>query len=220
MFSLIFTAGIIGAAYVISKVAKKGAPTKGKTKSDILKMREQLAALTPEIVPITEKELELLSYDTINESYKKSFGVEYLSGVFLSIYQEHMVGFIYKGKTRKQRAGLLIVKTSANEFLYQIVGDKVTIMMGEFLIGEYGADGLLYGAKTGRLIARINKGQKEFMSLIVIGEDKATMRVPSKEDINPRVFEFVDRNLSEDQMVLIQAVVYYELVDRILKSKV
>lgn len=219
MFSLIFTAGIIGAAYAISKVAKKGTPAKGKTKSDIIKMREQLAVLTPDVVPITEKELELLSYDTVNETYKKSFGVESLSGVFLSIYQEHMVGFIYKGKTRKKRSGLLIAKTSTKEFLYQILGDKVKIMMGEFFIGEYGVDGLLYGAKTGRLIARINKGDKDFMSLIVIGEDKATMRVPSPEDINPRVFDFVDKKLSDDQMVLIQAVVYYELVDRILKSK-
>ena len=221
MFSLIFTAGIIGAAYAISKAASLGGgkPTKGKTKSDIMKMRTQVNALSQALIPITEKELELLSYDDTDETYKKSFGTVTLSGIFLSIYQEHMVAYVYKGNTRKKRSGLLIVKTLNSEFLYQIVGDKVTVMMGEYLLGEYGTDGLLYGAKSGRLITRMNKDAKDFNSLIVMGEDKATIRVPSPEDINPRVFEFIDQNLTDDQLVLIQAVVYYELVDRVLKSK-
>ena len=198
-------------------------PGKRRVQEDLKKMKEEVAPWVGELVPISKEELELFSQGQINQALKKRMTTS-AKGVFTTIYNEPIVAYNFKRYIAKEVDAVLYARTTTHEFAYRIKGGEVKVVIDNELVGTLKDNGVLYGGRRNRMIARINREEGlELMPIIVndkeVGNLVKALPPPKTKSVDARAFEFVRDDLNEEERKIFLSLAIYELVQRNQSSK-
>lgn len=172
-------------------------PGKAKIKTDLKKMKEEINPWIKELIPWNREELELLSSSQVKQKIKKGI-ITTSKGVFTSIYHEPLIAYSYKKYLSSKDNAILFARTSNHEFVYRTKKGKTELIIDNQKVGYINQQGLLYGARNKRLLARINQNSDTLELPIIIGDKQVgALAKPKADDVNPRAFQLVspmDRN--------------------------
>jgi len=205
LFGLIFlgllTLGGFAIGYLIFNNFQPGS---AKIQADLTKMKKEIADYADQLVPLHEKEMELLSLNQINQQIRKGI-VTTIKGVFTSIYNEPMIAYSYKKYIATNANGILYARTAEDEYTYRIKAKQVKFFINNELVGTLKENGVLYSANNKRLMARINRHKDELWLPIIVGDKEVASVVnPDKAmKTNPRALEFVTNMKEETERVFL-----------------
>ena len=211
IFSLISIAAISFLYFLVSNFQ----PGSNKITGDLNKMKAEVDKWVPDLVPFREEEFELLSLNQINRVKQKGLS-RTAKGIFTTIYHEPVFLYAYKRYLGKAHNAILYARTADREFLFRIRPKHMELRIDNQLVGKIKEGGLLYSARTDRLLGRINTSPGEELQHIVVGDrDLATLQGPqARTNDLSRAFEIVQEDLSKDEELVLQALTIYELVNR------
>ncbi len=188
-------------------------------KKEILELRAGIENLSEQLIKWDESEIELLSLNQVERNISKRFA-NTVSGIFDSIYHEHMVAYAYREFSGFAKRKALYATTKTHEFFYLIKDDSIQIYVDQFFLGYMNSQGLLYGKNKKRLIARINDIDKSIKPIIVGDKEIAALVDPIDNDkFNPRAFEYINSKISHPDFLITMAIVIYILVDKTKEIK-
>lgn len=195
---------LVSAVYLISLLIKNFQPGKSKVEADINYMKSQLQLFINELIPWNKKELDLLSYNQVNQKISNGL-IKSGQGVITSIYHEPMIAWAYKKYVGGGDNALLYAKTSHHEFIFRVRNNGTTIIIDGNEIGELRENGLLYGKQNNRLIARINRQGSQLALPVLIGDKEvATLKSKSYLDqTNKRAFELLNEMTDQEEALLL-----------------
>ena len=207
---------VIG-VYVIGQLIKNFQPGKSKVAEDIQKMKASLQLFINELVPWNKEELDLLSFNQINKKVSKGI-IKTGQGVITSIYQEPMIVWAFKRYVGGGNNAVLYASTSHHEFVFRIRNRGTTCLIDNEEIGELRNNGVLYGAKSNRLMARINKDSDNLTLPVLVGEKEiATLKsMTYAQETNNRAFELLTDMDDQEESILLSLTIL-ELASRELK---
>lgn len=208
---LLITVGGLGFLFT---VLTKFSPGEKRIREELKRMKTDMDGWVEELVPIDRKELELFSLTQIKNSMKKRFTTSG-KGIYTTIFEEPIVAYSYKKYLGKNAHALLYCRTSEHEYAYWIRPKGVQVVIDNQLVGTYKDNGVLYGAESKKMLARINRGDKK-ISPVVVGEREVASMVkalpPAKDDISTRAFQFVRDDLTEEEEKLLLSISLLEMV--------
>ncbi len=222
MGSAIALAGVValavGGVSVLSKVMGNWSPRRGKIQKDLKEMKEDMAKWAKGLVPMGHDELELLSLNQTNQKVKKGI-VKTAKGVFTSIYHEPMIAYSMKKYVSTGANAIIYVRTAENEFIYRIKDKTTEVVINHQLAGNMDKDGDFYGAKSKKLLARVNKSSDAALLPVILGgREVGSLVNPEKTDTtNPRALQFVDQ-MNKEEETLFLALAILELILRSIKT--
>ena len=131
--------------------------------------------------------------------------------------REEIAAYSYKRYVSSKLNALLYVRTSEREFVYRFKGKEVQIVVNGQPLGTIKENGVLYSARDGKLLARVNPETAGLLPVVTkereLGSITATL--PSgKPALRTRAFEFVKDNLSDEEETLFLSIALMELVKR------
>jgi hypothetical protein len=218
LFAL-FTLLLAGAgALLLAKVFFNLMPNTRRLKADLQKMKDDMNKWTVELVPLTDEELELVSFNQDKQVVRKGI-TKTARGIYTSIYHEPILAYSYKEYAGSGRTGLLYVRTARHEFVYTLTKKGVSIAIDNKEVGVLQTDGILYGAKSRRMIARINREAEEFLPIIVNDKEIASVaKYDPKEDakMGKRAFEFIREDLEGPEKEVFLALGVLEVIEQTL----
>ena len=204
--------------FLVFKVFGNYRPGKRRVQQDLQKMRDEVEPWVADLVPISREELELFSQGQINQAMKKRVTTS-AKGVFTTIYNEPIVAYNFKRYIAKDVDAILYARTATHEFAYRIKGGEVKVVIDNELVGTLKENGVLYGGKRNRMIARINReAGLELMPIIVnekeVGNLTKALPAPGAKSVDARAFEFVRDDLDGEEKKIFLSLAIYELVQR------
>lgn len=183
-------------------------------KKEILELRAGIQELDKKLINWDETEIDLLSLNQVERTYSKRFAFT-VTGIFDSIYHEHMIAYSYREFTGRKSRKILYATTKKHEFFYIISAKDVQIYVDQYFLGHMTHDGLLYGKKKRRLIARINDLNQSVKPIIIGDKEVGAILDPLNNDkYNPRVFEYISSQISHADFLITLAITLYILVDK------
>ena len=213
---MIVTAIVAGAlGYVGYQVAKFSLdinnPT-GLAKRDIHKHEKELETLVTELVPLTDKEVELLS---LSHESKKSKTTRYNqhAGFLKSIYHEKLVAFSFKVYNKKD-VSTLLVQTSEEKFFYISMKGETRVYFNDKPFGLIRNDGTLLSSDGRTIYGQIQPQDVLLLHPISIkGKEVAAVINPKHTDSpNPRAYEYVEYT-SENQRIIVLCLSLFTILE-------
>lgn len=119
--------------------------SKSQLNRDLSVLRKEIIVLKNQLVPFTEEEMELLSFNKSKTLKKNSFSKPY-GGIFTSIFYENLIAYMVKKYPNKQR--LVMFVTSLDEFVYLTKGDLIHVYMNQVDVGVLTQNGQFYNTKN------------------------------------------------------------------------
>jgi len=212
---VLFTAFAIGGIYLLYYLLINFQPSQNKIKKDLEILKAEIAPWIDQLVPWNKEELELLSLKQTNHVLRKKI-ITSAKGVFTSIYHEPLIAYTYKRYVGGGRNAILYARTSHHEFTYRIRNKEVQLNIDGQMIGAIRKGGLLYSARTDRLLGRLGeKNKEEGLLPVFIGEKELGSLVLSQNDtmnINARAFQFLDEKISSEEEALLLSLSILEMV--------
>jgi hypothetical protein len=208
--SVILMAVILTGAVAVGtagQVWKNLNPGKKKIRQDLMKLRKEVQeVLANDLVPIDEKELEMLSYNRSSLVKKK----RHTSGVTTSIYHEPMIAWkslFYS--SRQGKNGLLYAKTARHEFIYRITTRGVEIAIGNDFLGVLNEEGVLQSPNGKQVIGRFGKEPTDgYLPFYLRQKEIANIRVTNASATpNPRVFGLLEPLTEEEGLILLSVAI-------------
>ncbi len=204
--------------FLVFRVLGNFRPGKRKVQEDLKKMKAEVEPWVKDLVPISKEELELFSLGQINQAFKKRVTTS-SKGVFTTIYNEPIVAYNFKKYVSRKFDGVLYARTANHEFAYRIKNNEVKVVIDNELVGTLKDNGVLYGGRRNKMIARINReSELELMPIIVndkeVGNLVKALPAGKKKAVNSRAFEFVKENLDEEEKKVFLSLAIFELVRR------
>lgn len=188
-------------------------------KKEVLELRANIQPLSDKLIKWEESELELLSLAQVDRTFSKRFA-NTVSGIFNSIYHEHMIAYAYREFSGFTKRKILYATTKTHEFFYIIKDNTVEIFVDQYFLGYLTQDGLLYDKKKRRLIGRINDLNATIKPIIIGDKETASLLDPIKHDkFIPRAFEFIASSISHADFLITVALAIYVMVDRTKDEK-
>lgn len=182
-------------------------------------LRDDMSGWSGKMVPLDKEELDLFSLSQDKQVVKTSMGGTHAKGVFTTIFQEPVVSYAYKRYLGDKVNELLLAKTAEHEYVYWTKDGESLLKIDGQEVGKI-SDKVLYGAKSGKEIARIkSEPQDNFLPVKVGNRDVGALNTqkPSKENaLSQRAFEFIPDDLSPKEEQLFMALVTRELVKQSL----
>lgn len=211
------TAIVIGLSlWVLARVLKNMAPNEKRMQADLNAMKSEVEPFVADLVPIGKEELELFSMSQVNQLLKKGVTTT-ARGVFTTIYNEPVVAYSYKKYPGRKNMAVLYARTAQHEMAFFMNKGEVKLIIDNQLVGNLKKDGVLYGARSNRLLARVNKDMPDFLPVIVKDKEVGSLvkSLPSgKNEPSKRAFEFVKPNLSKEEEAVFLSLAVLELVQR------
>ncbi|PHI19520.1 hypothetical protein CEQ90_12540 [Lewinellaceae bacterium SD302] len=208
---------------MIQLYAKNRMPGKKKQAQEVTALREDMSGWVTTLVPLDKEELDLFSLSQDKQVVQTGMAGVKAKGVFTTIFQEPVVAYSYKRYLGEKVNELLLAKTAEHEYIYWTRNGESTLSIDGQEVGKISADRILYGAKSGKEIARIkSQPQDNFLPVSVGNRDVGSLntQLPSKEDaLSQRAFEFIPGDLSQQEEQLFLALVTRELVKQGLPNK-
>lgn len=215
----LFTLLIAGAgALLLAKIFFNLMPNARRLKADLGKMKEDMNKWAVELIPLTDEELELVSFNQDKQVVRKGI-TKTARGIFTSIYHEPVLAYSYKEYSGSGRTALLYVRTSNHDFVYTLTKKGINIEIDDKQVGVLQKDGILYGAKSRRMIARVNRETEEVLPIIVNNKEVASVaKYDPKENtkIGKRAFEFVRDDLEGAEKEVFLALGVLEVIEQSL----
>lgn len=212
--TILFLLIVAGGLGLLFTVLTKFSPGEKRIREELKRMQQDMDGWAGELVPIDRKELELFSLTQIKNSLKKRFTTSG-KGIYTTIFEEPIVAYSFKRYLGKNAHALLYCRTAEHEYAYWIRPKGVQVVIDNKLVGTFMDNGVLYGAGSKKMLARINRDNKE-MAPVVVGEREVASVVkalpPGKKDISARAFQFVRPDLTEHEEMLLLSVSLLELV--------
>lgn len=203
---------VVGSTYFLSKFLPNFNAGPKKVREDLAAMKKEMEALVATLVPWTEEEKVLLSLQ--NKTTNKKSGItKTISGQFDSIYHEPLIVWRMKeyagGKLRK----LIYARTSHQEFTYRVTAEGIDVAVGDYFIGIYKKDHILYEPNKGRPVAQIKRdAAKDYFPLFLEGKEIGNLANPLKaEKVNPRAFGLLT-NMTEQEEAIFIALAIIEMM--------
>lgn len=191
-------------------------PGKGKIRTDLKKMKNEIAPFIEELIPWNKEELELLSSNQVKQKISRGV-ITTAEGVFNSIYHEPLIAYSYKKYISSKKDEIIYARTSNHEFVYRTKKDSTELFIDNQKVGVINNQGLLHGGRKKRLLARINKNENELELPIIIGDkERGTLMKPELGSVNPRAFQFVGEMGKNEEAVFLSLAVL-ELVRESVK---
>lgn len=213
IFGMAFVASVlVGSTYFLSKFLPNFNAGPKKVRADLAAMKKEMSETTANLVPWTDEEMVLLSLR--NETTNKRSGVtKSYSGQFNSVYHEPLIAWRMKqyagGKLRK----IIYARTSHREFTYRVTADGIDVAVGDYFIGVYKSDNVLYEPRKGKPLAQVKRDfAKEYFPVIYEGKEIGNLMNPLKaEAASPRAFGLLT-NMNEEQEAVFIALSIIELM--------
>lgn len=211
------TAIVVGLSlWVLARVIKNMAPNEKRIQTDLATMKGEVEPYISELVPIGREELELFSMSQVNQLLKKGVTTT-AKGVFTTIYDEPVVAYSYKKYPTRKNIAVLYARTAQHEMAFFTKGDQIKVVIDGQVVGNIKEDGMLYGARSNRLLARVRKDLPDFLPVIVKDKEVGglTKALPSgKNEPSKRAFEFVKSDLTKEEEAVFLSLAVLELVER------
>lgn len=208
---LLITLGALGLLFT---VLTKFSPSEKRIREELKRMQTDMDGWVDELIPIDRKELELFSLTQIKNSIKKRLTTSG-KGIYTTIFEEPIVAYSYKKYLGKNAHALLYCRTAEHEYAYWIRPKGVQVVIDNELVGTYQDNGVLYGADSKKMLARINRGDMK-MFPVVVGEREVASMVKAlpapKSDISTRAFQFVREDLTHEEEKLLLSISLLEMV--------
>ena len=204
MMLLFFMAAAMGGIYLLYQLILNFQPGGNKIRSDLEKLRAEMAPWFADLVPWDDKDdIELLSLNQINKSVKGGLG-KTIKGVFTSIYHEPMIAYAYRRYLSSGENAVLYARTQHHEFLYRIRPKEVQISIDNQYLGTLNEKGQLIGARNNRLLAQVNT-EDELVLPVQIGDKEVAglIRPEKARQTNPRAFEYVLPMEADEEAILL-----------------
>lgn len=215
MFLVALLGATVIAPFIFYFVVKNWQPSANKINRDVEKLREGVAAEIEALMPWEDDELELMSYDTINNKQKGGLGTT-MSGTITSIYHEPMVVFVGKKylNLSKKMNGFIYAVTAHNDFFYRFRNSGVTFYIDEKEIGYLKSDGQLLSMDRKKVLATVDRKSNELFSPVKIGRrEVANIRRPrAAVKTNERTYEYLKEDISKDEERLLLSLSIYEVL--------
>lgn len=212
--TILLLAITVGGLGLLFTVLTKFSPGEKRIREELKRMQADMDEWVEELVPIDRKELELFSLTQIKNSIKKRFTTSG-KGIYTTIFEEPIVAYSYKKYLGKNAHALLYCRTAEHEYAYWIRPKGVQVVIDNKLVGTYKDNGVLYGAESKKMLARINRENKK-LSPVVVGEREVASVVKAlpaaKNDISARAFQFVREDLTEEEEMLLLSISLLEMV--------
>ena len=203
--------------YIFSKVFPNFQPGNKKVQADLKEMKADLAPKIADLVPMETKDLELLAAEEEERKVRKGFTTS-VKGTLTTIFHEPVVLFSYKKYiSTSGKDAVLYAKTARHEYFYWIKSKGTKVVIDNSLVGNLENGEVLYGGKSNRMIARINRDEEEYMPVFIQEREvgSITKAKPSKgESLSTRAFGFVVEDLSAQERAILMALTLYELIMR------
>jgi hypothetical protein len=196
-------------------------PNSKRIKQDLQEMQTDMNEwLDQELVPIRKEELELFSFNQMNRLVKKRITLR-ARGVFTTIYDEPVLAYAYKRYVGSGRNALLYARTADHHFAYWIKNKEIQMLIDNKLVGVLRNDGVLYNERK-RPIASIQQSQEELAPVVVHDREVASLVKTDTQKsgtLSPRAFQFVKKDINEEEEKLFLALATLELVRESVPKK-
>lgn len=207
---------LAGAGFVLfAQSAPNFMPGQKKVLSDLKLIREEVLAISSDLVPVRKEDLETLSSKEVVSSVKKRMVTNH-KGIFVTIFDEHAVAYYCRRYLSNKSDALIFAKTSKHEFFYWLHKGECDIVIDEQSVGSLNeTTGVLIGARTKKTIAGVEK--KENGSAVIQIQAREVARLApvkpgAKDVLSRRIFEFVKNDLSQEEEAIIMAIAIFEMV--------
>ncbi|MCB0705737.1 MAG: hypothetical protein KDC34_10530 [Saprospiraceae bacterium] len=199
-------AGLAGTS-ALYRVFQNFQPGKQKITRDYNEMQAELRPLQDELVPVKSEELELLSSNQINKSRKKRVTIK-SRGVFISIYQEPMIAWAMRKYLGSEQNALILARTARYEFLLRVRSKQTEISVNGKIGLIHLPDGRLFDGKGKKMLGFIRKtSDTDPRRTIYVGDRElaALQLLPETSSPQPRIFNFVQDEMTEEEKILLLA---------------
>jgi len=203
---------LVGSTYFLSKFLPNFNAGPKKVREDLASMKNEMASDVAGLVPWTEEEKILLSLK--NETTGKKSGVtKSYSGKFSSVYHEPLIVWRMKEYAGGKLQKIIYARTSNQEFTYRVTAQGIDVAVGDYFIGVYRKDHVLYDAKKNRPFAQVKRDPaKEYFPVLLEGKEIGNLANPLKaESVNPRAFGLLT-NMNEQTEAVFIALTIIELM--------
>ena len=200
--------------YMLSQALPNFQPGSKKIQADLKELKAEIEKMNVELVPVDQEELELFSFDQINQSIKKGVAPKQ-KGVFTTIYHEPILAYAMKEYISSGKNAILFAKTAKHEFFFRYKKNEVQVVIDEQNVGVLRDNGTLYSARTKRPIANINRNQQDLFPVIVGEREVASITKKIKstrkgKNLSIRAFEFVKNDITKQETFLLLALTLLE----------
>lgn len=219
LFALItFIIAAVG-AILLARVFLNAAPGTSRLKSDLQQMKVDMDKWAGELIPLTDEELELLSFNQEKKVVKTGI-TKTAKGIYTTIYHEPILAYSYKEYAGKGKSALLYVRTARHEFVYTVKKQGIKIAMDGQSVGVLKQNGILYSSHTQKALANIKRDELDLHPVIVNNREVANV-VVSKEGeskVGERAFEFVQNDLTNEEREVFLSLGILEVVQQSLSK--
>jgi len=193
-------------------------PGSTKIRTDLKKMKSEIMPWIDQLVPWSKEEMDLLSTNQVNQKIKKGI-ITTAKGIFTSVYHEPLIAYSYKKYVSPNVNAVLFVRTSHHEFVYRMKKKGTELFIDNQPVGNITNDGLLYGGKRNRLLARINKKGSELELPIIVGDkERGTLvKADSSGEVNARALQLVTPMGNQEEAVFLSLAILELVNDSIAK---
>lgn len=207
---------LAGAGFVLfAQSAPNFMPGQKKVLSDLKQIREEVLAMSAELVPVRSEDLETVSSKEVASVAKKRLVTNH-KGIFVTIFDEHAVAYYCRRYLSNKSDALIFAKTTRHEFFYWLHGTTCEIAVDEQQVGNFEeASGTLLGARTKKPIAVLEKKEGSSPAIQIQGRQVARLAPPkpgAKDILSRRVFEFVKNDLSPEEEAIVMAIAILEMI--------
>lgn len=217
-FAIIFTF-VLAAGFIIAQLVdfflsiNSGS---GQTRRDVAELKSKIATYISSLVPMTHKELELLSINQTGVVANR--GVSTIkSGAFTTIYHEPLVAFAYKKYKYPADKSLLLVSTEEDDFIYMTKGTQTQVFVNNNELGMIDPDGTLYESKTKKQLAHISADPVLSSHPVKIEGREVGEIVNARlnQSPNPRAYQFLEE-MNEREAQIFKALTFLSLIEETL----
>ena len=180
---------------------------------DIADMKSKMSRTIKTLVPMSHKELELLSVNRSNVEVSKGFN-KMESGVFTSVYHEPLLAYAYKKYAYSTDHRLLMMHTSEDNYMYISEGRTTKVYLNDRELGVIDSEGGLTHPVSQKRLAEIEVDKVLSSHPVRIGgrEVGEIMNVSLNESPNPRAYQFLE-DMNEDEGHLFKALTFLSLIE-------
>ena len=196
-------------------------PNKNRLKADLKLMKADMDKWANDLVPIGDEELEQFSFNQEKQVVRSGI-TKTARGIFTTIYHEPVMAYSYKKYPGSGRTALLYVRTANNDFVYHFNKNGVKVTIDGKEVGLLNDEGVLYGAKSKRMLGRINRKTAEVLPVIINDKEVASVakfNATGSAKFSQRAFEFVREDLTEPEKEVFLSLGVLEVIEQSVKSK-
>lgn len=207
--------------YLLSKAFPNYQPGNKKIQADLKMMREEMKAMADDLIPLSSKELELISLQAADTSVKKGFVKNY-KGKIQTIFHEPVAAFYYRQylSKGKSESALLFIQMMDQQYYYWIKPKETRVVVNDQFLGIIKDDTKIYAGKKETLKGYINKQKEDYWPILVEEKEVASFVTAAKagnKDLTQRAFEYVGNDLSKEEKAVLLAFTFLEIIHGLVK---